>query len=244
MNYRKIASRGHLFTFDELEGFQTNVYLIEGSHHLFVLDTFLGPEAMASLIDVMRTLPGEKPVIVFNSHFHWDHIWGNAAFGDVLIFSHQKCRELIIAHGLAELKEYGHLKMGEVILTNPGVTFDSALRFEEDNLFFFHSPGHTEDSSSVWDPLDKVLFVGDNLESPLPYLSTPDLGPYLDTLEKYLTFPAEWIIAGHATSQDRQLLESNRNYVRCFREGKTELYESEPYRRIHEANCQLVNRKE
>lgn len=30
-------------------------------------------------------------------------------------------------------------------------------------LFVYHTPGHTPDSISIWDPAERVLFVGDTL---------------------------------------------------------------------------------
>ena len=76
----KIGTRGMLFIFRELEGMEANVYVINGPKHVFVIDTFLGPKSMDAVKKLMGRALRKKPVVIVNSHYHWDHIWGNCAF--------------------------------------------------------------------------------------------------------------------------------------------------------------------
>ncbi|MBU7023331.1 MAG: MBL fold metallo-hydrolase, partial [Theionarchaea archaeon] len=114
MNVKQIGSRGIVFTFYELNGYPTNVYVINGSAHFFVCDTFLGPDSMAEMKAYLMTQYTEKPFVVFNSHYHWDHIWGNCAFPDSVILSHHFCRETIVEEGESELEQYEEYTQGKV----------------------------------------------------------------------------------------------------------------------------------
>lgn len=47
MDFQRIGSRGLLFTW--MEPYHTNVYVTVGTRHVFVIDTFLGPEPMEAV---------------------------------------------------------------------------------------------------------------------------------------------------------------------------------------------------
>ena len=43
---------------------------------------------------IIENIDNSKPIIVINTHYHWDHIWENGVFKDRLFF-HKLCREII-----------------------------------------------------------------------------------------------------------------------------------------------------
>ena len=213
MKVQKVGSRGYLFTFDE--PYKTNIYVINATHHLFICDTFLGSDPIK---EVMKFLDKEKcttkPIIVFNSHYDYDHIWGNSEFKDSIILAHELCREVIKDEGENHLKKYADHKRGEITLTLPNVVFKEKVMFPEDGIEFYHTPGHTEDSSSCYDHVDGVLFVGDNLESPYPYIRILNIEDYVETLKEYLTRGAKFVVSGHDDlMKDDQLIKSNQDYL-------------------------------
>lgn len=53
-------------------------YLIEGGERAILLDTGMGVGDMRALVEGLT----DRPVIVVNSHAHWDHIGGNQQFGE------------------------------------------------------------------------------------------------------------------------------------------------------------------
>lgn len=240
MDIKKIGDRGVLFTFYELGGFETNVYVINGHKHIFIADTFLGPKAMEGVKEYIGSNFTLKPIVIFNSHFHWDHIWGNCAFKDGVIISHEICREIILKSGKEGMIKNSRYMMGDVELIPPEVTFTESLTFNDDGVKFFHSPGHTQDSSSMIDMEEKILFAGDNIESPIPYLNYNNLDKYLETLEGYLKMDDVRIIAGHCHEIDRGLIEENIEYVRKFRAGELEKYETGIYSKINQENMKTL----
>ncbi|WP_275451800.1 MBL fold metallo-hydrolase [Clostridium novyi] len=79
---------------------------------------------------------------------------------------------------------------------------------------FFYSPGHTECSASCFDEQDNVLFVGDNVERPNPYLTCNNKENYEETLKGYLKMNAEVIIPGHGFIEDNELIIKNLDYIK------------------------------
>ena len=236
-----VGKRGALFTFFDLDGLETNVYAINGPLHVFVVDTFLGPRSMNIVKKQMASSLRRKPVVVVNTHYHWDHVWGNCAFPKTLIVAHAVCREKIARIGAKELEAYGKLKQGNVKLVLPNCTLTDKLVFEDDGVEIFHTPGHSADSCSVYDRQDKVLFVGDNVEQPLPYLYSKELETYGRTLESYLTIKSKRVIAGHCTTVTPRIIRQNLEYLAAFRDGATGKYERGKYRQTHSQNVRVMD---
>ena len=60
------------------ESFDLNIGVVRGADGFFVVDTRCGPTEARELLDELRVL-GNAPVRrILNSHWHFDHCWGNA----------------------------------------------------------------------------------------------------------------------------------------------------------------------
>lgn len=240
MKIKNIGSRGTLFTFHDL-GIATNVYVIHAKKHVFIIDTYLGPDIMKPINQYIENQYGNKPLIIVNSHSHWDHVWGNGLYASSLIVSHMRCKEFMLQNGLEELKKHKPYQRGEVTLTYPNLTFTDKVYFEEDNVLMYHTPGHTEDEISVLDMLDKVLFAGDNLERPIPYLMSKNLIQYIHTLEGYLNLDVEIVIGGHTGCENKSLIWHNLDYVKKVLTCDTAEFESKEFTEYHKTNIAWLN---
>jgi glyoxylase-like metal-dependent hydrolase (beta-lactamase superfamily II) len=166
----------------------------------------------------------DKPIVVFNSHADWDHVWGNCYFEGAMILSHRECKTRMVAEWDDEMKKNQDEQRGKAILTPPTTVFDEKYIFEDDEIEFFYSPGHTVDSASCYDRRDGVLFVGDNIESDLPYVNNLDFDIYINTLEGYLARDWTNIVSGHDPIQtDDVLLRSNLKYLRLMKNWKVNM---------------------
>ena len=186
---------------------------------MFVLDTFLGNDSM-KIVHQLIDDEGCKgrPIVVFNSHADYDHYWGNGAFKDATIVGHEHCKERVLVEGEASLVKYVDHQRGKIELMPPNRTFQEALRFEGEDVRFFHTPGHSLDSSSCFDERDRVLFVGDNVESPIPYLNHVNFEQYIRSLELYLELDWKFIIAGHDPLMEKpDLVKENIDYLQKFK---------------------------
>ncbi|MCE5286814.1 MAG: MBL fold metallo-hydrolase [Pelosinus sp.] len=204
-----VADRGVIFTFDD----DISVYLIKGDNNWYLCDTHLGPGSMEYIKSYMAQQLKQQPVIVFNSHSDWDHIWGNCAFPGRIIIGHDLCPERMKDIGQYELKAQSSFQQGMIKLVPPNLTFSESLTFAEDALKFIYAPGHTIDSAICFDYRDSVLFVGDLVEFPIPYLDCGDLDLYLKTLNIIKEFPARVKVSAHSGIVDNALIECNIAYI-------------------------------
>ncbi len=209
MKAQKVGSRGFLFTFED--PYKTNMYVINADKHIFVCDTFLGPDPIKEVLKYLdKNGVKGKPFAVFNSHYDYDHYWGNQCFKDSIILAQEQCIINMEMEAEKDLKEFESHKKGDIELTFPNTLFHKKISFVDDVVEFYHTPGHTSDSSSCYDYFDQVLFVGDNIENPLPYLRLDNLDDYTNTLKEYLTRDAKYIISGHDDLMDNfDLVKSN-----------------------------------
>ncbi|MFW9990479.1 MAG: MBL fold metallo-hydrolase [Candidatus Odinarchaeota archaeon] len=244
MKIRNIGSRGTLFTFYDLseEDYEspTNIYLINGNNHLFLCDTFLGPESMVEVKEYMDSHFTAKPIIVFNSHSDWDHHWGNCAFPNSIIIAHRICRDKILEKGEKSLMSLKRYHRGKITITPPNLVFEERISFPDEEVEFFYSPGHTKDSASCIDNRDGVLFAGDNIEQPIPYITDRDLSYYLKTLQDYLNLKIKSIIPGHGNVSDINLLKVNISYLESFTTQANNSYQDKTVKLIHLRNVCTV----
>jgi len=241
MKAEKVGTRGVLFAFDD--PINVNVYLILGENHVFVCDTSCGPQHM-EIVDEFLKKEGhsEKSVVVFNSHADWDHIWGNCFFEGTNIIAHDTGWGRFMKGAEESLARHLHYTRGEVILTPPTLYFTESIDFKGEGVEFFYSPGHTVDSASCYDSMDKVLFVGDNIETPLPYVNTIDFESYIASLERYLEIDWQTIVPSHDPIQkDSKLVKSNLEYIRAFADWTLDIEELEDAaRKQHFANLSKI----
>ena len=137
MQFERIGKRGHLFIFElgDVGTDTANVYVIKGKTHWFVIDTFLGPEAIFEIKSVLNTDFTEKPTIVVNTHAHFDHFWGNCAFPHATIIAHTLCRQAINTKQQVEyLEKNAKFQQGKVELVAPNLTFENRLVFEDEGV--------------------------------------------------------------------------------------------------------------
>ncbi len=219
MKIIRVGERGILFTFFELKSSDydcvTNVYAINGDKHFFICDTYLGTYYIKKIKKYLEDNFGKKEYIIFNSHSHWDHIWGNSVFKDFKIISHELCRKHIAKYGEEDLINHAQqFAKDKIEIVLPNTTFTEKIAFKEEGVEFFYTPGHSEDSASCYDHKDNVLFVGDNIDDPIPcFMCWSELDKYKETLELYLKINADIIVQSHGDITNNDLIKNNINYI-------------------------------
>lgn len=190
-----VGSRGVLFGSDAIPGCVTYCYLIKGKNSNYLIDTGFGSGTAEYIKDyIARNCPGEVKVV--NTHYHWDHIWGNIGFEGNAIFAHLLAVKMIGENWDEMVQKGGKCIDGHIKNVLPNTPVVDHFLFDEDGIELFYTPGHTVDSLSVYDRIDKVLHVGDNMETPFP--SVDDTEEHLvDSLKKYLGYDFDRCISGH-----------------------------------------------
>jgi len=75
-----------------------NAGIVDLGDRTLIYDTFIAPQAAQDLRTAAEALTGRPIDAVIDSHWHYDHIWGNQAFSaDTDIISTEETRRLIIA---------------------------------------------------------------------------------------------------------------------------------------------------
>jgi glyoxylase-like metal-dependent hydrolase (beta-lactamase superfamily II) len=87
---------------------------------------------------------------------------------------------------------------------------------------------------------DKVLYAGDNLERPAPFILCKDLHRYVNTLQEYLETDADVVIGGHTGCEDKKLVSDNLEYVKKVLSGEDIESGSEDFNECHKANMKYI----
>jgi len=222
MKVQKIGSRGLLFVFPDFQVFPQvsltiQIFVIIGDKHIFICDTGIKADQMETLKQYLKDHDlDKKPVLVFNTHFHSDHTSGNKVFNNTQIVSHILCREKMIQAFKAGNKEDENM-VDYKGPTLPSIVFQDRLIFYDDGVEFFYSPGHSEDSASCYDQIDKTLLVGDNLVDPLPLLTWHRFDKYIKTLHNYCDIDSKTVILGHnLILHDNSFIKETMAYIEKF----------------------------
>lgn len=198
MEIKQIKTRGTMFTYHNPSTCDLNLYLIKGERYNYIVDTGLGSLNVEPIKEYIGN--DSKQTIIINTHYHFDHVWGNGAFEDCMIISHKLCRSNLESDWEDMMEKNMHRCYGEVKMKLPNVVFENELYFIEDGIKLFYTPGHTIDSISVFDEKEKVLIVADNIgetmEELLPSLYC-EKEVYIDTLRKYEKIDFDLCISGH-----------------------------------------------
>ncbi len=207
-----VKKRSLVFTFN-CGSWNLNLHLLLGRRNNFLVDTGLGPACIAHILPYLKASP--NPLIVVNTHFHYDHVWGNCFFKNSTILSSPLCRQRTDLHWGTALQDFYKTEYGTVEKCLPNLVFEGELFFPEDNIYIFSSPGHSADGISLLDQEDGVLNAGDNvgdtMQKPVPFLENPT--DYLATLKKYQRLPFDTCISGHNHITNKELFNQIQNSV-------------------------------
>lgn len=204
---QKIRERNIVFNYNIAE-WDLNIHLIMGSKNNYIIDTGLGSASIAPVKEYLKN--NHRPIIIVNTHYHWDHIWGNYSFRDCTIISHVLCREMIVKKWDEMLEKKKQFIKGDVHLCLPNLVFDESLYFPEDKIRIFYTPGHTNDCISVLDEEEKVINISDNIgdtiDEIIPSIET-EKDVYINSLLRYRDMDFDTCVSGHNVVLDKGIID-------------------------------------
>jgi len=195
--------------------------IIVGSRQAMVVDAGASPAHANLLLRSIAQAGLSQPTFLAITHWHWDHVFGIATL-NLLSFAHTETRRILstmaqwdwsddaldqrVAEGVeiafcrdmirAELPDRSHL-----IIRPPDIAFSETLEIDLGDLEcqLVHVDGdHTVDSTVVYVPRDKAIFLGDCLGPDIyhgtPHYTTTHAFPLLDRL---LQFDADLYLESH-----------------------------------------------
>ena len=219
-----------------------NAAVVDLGGETLVVDTHYSPGAAREL----REVAGGSPRWVLNTHWHGDHVLGNAEFADATIVSTTRTRELIAALGaerlaaqkdawpeelpaeVERLREAGDEDGAQVLeeespellaLTHrlPDETFEEPRPFGSAQALTLGG-GHTESDAVVL--ADDVLIAGDLVVVGMqPWAGHGDPVAWAEILDRLLELDWETCVPGHGPVCGRDALPPLRDYLLALEEG-------------------------
>ena len=211
-------------------------YLIVGDERALLIDTGTGAGSMKAAVETLTDLP----VLLVNSHTHWDHVGSNHEFSEIAVHraeAHELAYEYKpdeIARFFADDQLFGPLPPGRTVenitigpsiptrLLGGGETLDLGGR----SFRSIHTPGHAPGLLSFHDEANGVLLTTDTAyPGPLyAYSDETDLDVYIRSME-LLADLAPNLTSVHPSHNgdhmDPALLPKMRDALIDVRDGKT-----------------------
>jgi glyoxylase-like metal-dependent hydrolase (beta-lactamase superfamily II) len=205
-----------------------NVTAIGSSRGLVVVDTHGSTAAGRVVLDDVRRLGAGSVGAVVNTHWHWDHSFGNAAFREqdpeVPIHAHEDAAAMLADKGeymkgrFAESEDPHRDEVAATELVIPDHTFSSTRSLDLGDRtveLVFPGRGHTSGDLVVRVPDVDVLLAGDLIEeSAKPWIGL-DSYPFdwpgsLDLVLSMIT-SATRVVPGHGVVVDREFVDTQRD---------------------------------
>jgi len=219
-----------------------NVGVVVGDDAVLVVDTRASHREADELIAELRRLTSLPVRWVVNTHWHWDHTFGNARFADAEIWGHEECRRVLLERP-EEMRDdarrwfppHRQAELDEVEIVAPERVFSesASLDIGREVVMTFHGRAHTDADIVVRVPGSGVSFLGDLVEEAAPPV-------FVDS------YPTEWpetlagagdvgevVVPGHGDIMDRRAfahqleeLEQVARLASAFVVGKVSLEEA------------------
>lgn len=207
----------------------SSVYMIEGAGGnitasigkdgvLLVDDDFDGMSE--KLLVKLKELNGDRPRMVINTHFHYDHTGSNRNFTSATIIAAQEVRDRLSAEQVLWKKKHPAVLDGL-----PNLTFQDRIKIfvNGDEVQAIHlKSGHTDGDTVVVFSNSKVASLGDLYFSGMYPIFHPEhqgsLRRYLENIEKALKLIPDdaFVVPGHGPLSNRKELA---NYTEMIRDS-------------------------
>ena len=215
------------------EWYDVNVTLVEGEAGLLVVDTQSSLVAGQEVLADVRRVSARPLVAVVNTHDHFDHVLGNAAFleeGAVPVIAHESTAATVLetAEQAKRSDRTASDPRGREIVDSPVVppdtTFSSVTAVDlGDRAVELVHPGRGHTGGDLVVRLDDadVLLAGDLVEESQVRQGVPGFGADCFPMDWPLTLDivlglltsGSVVVPGHGAPVDRDFVETQRNEI-------------------------------
>jgi glyoxylase-like metal-dependent hydrolase (beta-lactamase superfamily II) len=157
------------------ESLDLNIGVVIGDEGVLIVDTrasHVEAEELRSDLSILT----RKPVRwVIDTHWHWDHTFGNGRFPGAEIWGHHLCRKAMAERGESMKQDAAAwlpdrlAEFDEVLITPPTKVFEDAATLDLGSVtvgLSYHGLGHTDADIVV--TIGGVGFLGDLVEESAP----------------------------------------------------------------------------
>lgn len=209
----------------------SNAGFVIGPDSVLIIDTFENPAAAKTMLGEIREKTKLPVRYVVNTHYHLDHVAGNATFAKAgaTVMAQDNVRAWERTENLkffgTKVTPQQRASVEELYL--PDVTYmHGATVYIGTNrgVTLRSMPGHTGGDSVVYDAEANVVFCGDLFwNHTLPNLIDASTDPWIDSLNTLLsTYPSAKYVPGHgAKVGDAADVRAFRDYLIFLRQAIT-----------------------
>ncbi len=197
--------------------FDQQIGVVLGGRDVLVVDTRSTPAQAREIATELRELTRDPVSIVVDTHWHFDHSFGNGVFRPATIWGHVRAAAQLVRDGPATIAEVAAdlpdiaADIRETVIDPPERTFeDRATVAVGDRLveLSYHGRAHTDGDIVLVVPEANVMFAGDLLEEGAP----PSFGDSFPlewpaTVERLLPLATGAVVPGHGAIGDRAFVE-------------------------------------
>lgn len=214
-----------------------NVGVVVGEDGVLIVDTRAShaqADQLKKELEALTTLPVRW---VVNTHWHWDHTFGNSRFTGAEIWGHERCREVMATRG-EEMKSAAktwlpaelHGLIDEVVITPPDKTLsaDASVFIGRAVELSYHGLGHTDSDIIVTVPDAGVSFAGDLIEESAPPFfgdGYPVVWPL--TMRLAIEDMGQVVVPGHGDIVDQGFVRAQHDELVAVAELATSVIEGE-----------------
>lgn len=184
----------------------------------------------ARFIRALLEAEGVEHFTVVLSHWHLDHVAGNAAFQDCEIIANELTAGHLAAKRVAI--ESGSLEGPPAIapLVMPTRTFNGQLHLKLGPLdvHLITANIHSDDATVIWLPQHRVLLAGDTMEDTVTYVGEPgNFDRHLADLDRLWALDPQRILPAHGDPEiiaeggyGKPLIRATQQYIRALKRMK------------------------
>lgn len=211
--------------------FYTNAGIFASGDVACLVDPCMMPAEMGRIRAFLKEHNLAAQMLVL-THFHWDHILGPESFPEAQVIAHRQLPEVLAGTAgestLAEIKRWeAHCQIEracpfEIPQVDRLVDPPEQLVLGDRVFDLIHTPGHSPDQLSLYEPQTATLWAADILSDvEIPFISD-SLSAFEDTLARLAQLEIQVLVPGHGfPSHDpaaiRQRIETDRDYLATLR---------------------------
>jgi glyoxylase-like metal-dependent hydrolase (beta-lactamase superfamily II) len=204
-----------------LTGQGGNIGLFLGEDGTFIIDDQFAP-LTEKILAAIKSVGGDTPRFLINTHFHGDHTGGNENLGNAgtLIVSHDNVRERLVNGSY--IKEFGMNAPPANKAALPILTFSDDMHFyiNNESVNAVHVPSaHTDGDSIIYFKKANVVHAGDVFFNGFyPFIDSANGGSLRGTIAAVdailaATDSNSKIIPGHGPLADKKQLQAYRDML-------------------------------
>lgn len=174
-------------------------YVIHRGDRALVYDTYPSTQQARWVRDYLLKT-GIQHFTLVNSHWHLDHVGGNAIYANVDRISTDKTIQRLTAKKTAieAGTEWGPPAITPLVIPNIGITADTTYFVEDIKVVLRPVNIHSEDGLVVYLPNDRILLAGDTLEDTLTFIVEPEeIGEQYKNLQEMKHWKIDRIFPNH-----------------------------------------------